>query len=55
LVVVFGVVIYGVEDSGVSTIGINEEQIRQYVRWQEKKERDEERLQGELFDKDRED
>ena len=36
--------------SGVSTVGLNEEQIRQYVRWQEKKEREEERLQGKLFE-----
>ena len=34
----------------VSTVGLNEEQIRQYVRWQEKRERDEERLQGKLFE-----
>ena len=34
----------------VSTIGIDEEQIRQYVKWQEKKEQEMERLQGELFD-----
>ena len=37
----------------VSTIGINEEQIRQYVRWQEKKEQEIEKLQGNLFDEDR--
>jgi len=37
----------------VSTIGINEEQIRQYVRWQEKKEKEIEKLQGNLFDEDR--
>ena len=37
----------------VSTIGINEEQIRQYVRWQEKKEQKIEKLQGNLFDEDR--
>jgi putative transposase len=34
----------------VSTIGINEEQIRQYVRWQEKQEKEVEKLQGKLFD-----
>ena len=34
----------------VSTIGINEEQIRQYVRWQEKQEKEIEKLQGKLFD-----
>ena len=37
----------------VSTIGIDEERIRQYVRWQEKKEQDIEKLQGNLFDEDR--
>ncbi len=37
----------------VSTIGINEEQIRQYVRWQEKKEQEIEKLQGNLFDEER--
>ena len=34
----------------VSTVGLNEEQIRQYVRWQEKKEREQEQLQGKLFE-----
>ena len=34
----------------VSTVGVNEEQIRQYVRWQEQKERDQERQQGQLFE-----
>lgn len=34
----------------VSTVGVNEEQIRHYVRWQEKKERDQERQQGQLFE-----
>ena len=34
----------------VSTIGIDEERIREYVKWQEKKEQEMERLQGELFD-----
>ena len=37
----------------VSTVGINEDQIRQYVRWQEKKEKEIEKLQGNLFDEDR--
>jgi putative transposase len=37
----------------VSTIGINEEHLRQYVRWQEKKEKEIEKLQGNLFDEDR--
>ncbi len=37
----------------VSTNGINEEQLRQYVRWQEKKEKEIEKLQGNLFDEDR--
>ena len=33
-----------------STVGLNEEQIRQYVKWQEKHEREIEKLQGKLFD-----
>ncbi len=33
----------------VSTIGIDEEKIREYVRWQEKKDRETENLQGKLF------
>jgi len=33
----------------VSTVGIDEVQIREYVRWQEKKEREEEEQQGRLF------
>jgi putative transposase len=33
----------------VSTIGIDETRIREYVRWQEKKEKEIERLQGDLF------
>ena len=33
----------------VSTVGIDEERIRQYVRWQEAKEREIEKLQGKLF------
>lgn len=36
----------------VSTIGINEEQIRQYVRWQEKKDKDIEETQRKLFNDD---
>ena len=36
----------------VSTIGIDEEKIRQYVRWQEEKEKDIEKLQGNLFDEE---
>ncbi|MCA9899986.1 MAG: IS200/IS605 family transposase [Ardenticatenaceae bacterium] len=37
----------------VSTVGIDEEQIREYVRWQEKQEKQEkqsEAIQGKLFD-----
>jgi putative transposase len=34
----------------VSTIGIDEQRIREYVKWQEKKEQEMEQLQGELFD-----
>ena len=33
----------------VSTVGIDEERIRQYVKWQENKDKETERLQGELF------
>lgn len=33
----------------VSTVGINEEQIRQYVRWQEKKDKEIEEVQKGLF------
>ena len=36
----------------VSTVGINEEQIRQYVRWQEKKDKEIEQQQGKLFNED---
>ena len=36
----------------VSTIGIDEERIREYVRWQEQKEQEMEQLQGELFDEE---
>ena len=38
----------------VSTIGIDEERIRQYVRWQEEKDKEIEKLQGELFKEDQE-
>jgi len=34
----------------VSTIGLDEEKIRKYVNWQEKRERKLEAIQGELFD-----
>ena len=34
----------------VSTIGIDETRIREYVRWQENKEKEIEKLQGNLFD-----
>lgn len=34
----------------VSTVGLDEEQIRKYVRWQTKKEREAETKQGRLFD-----
>jgi len=34
----------------VSTIGLDEERIREYVKWQEKREQEMEQLQGELFD-----
>lgn len=33
----------------VSTVGIDEERIREYVRWQEEKEKEIEKLQGNLF------
>ena len=36
----------------VSTIGLDEERIREYVKWQEKKEQEMEQLQGELFDEE---
>lgn len=36
----------------VSTIGIDEQRIREYVKWQEDKERDIEKLQGNLFGED---
>ena len=34
----------------VSTVGLDEEQIRKYVKWQEKREKDIEAIQGKLFD-----
>ncbi len=34
----------------VSTVGIDEEQIREYVRWQEKQEKQLEAIQGKLFE-----
>lgn len=34
----------------VSTVGIDEERIRQYVKWQEKQEKQLEAIQGKLFD-----
>ena len=34
----------------VSTVGIDEEEVRKYVRWQEKKEKKDEATQGKLFD-----
>lgn len=34
----------------VSTVGLDEEQIRKYVKWQEKREKEVEAAQGRLFD-----
>ena len=34
----------------VSTIGLDEEKIRKYVKWQEKREKEQEAVQGRLFD-----
>ena len=34
----------------ISTVGLNEELIRQYVRWQEKQEREQEMIQRKLFE-----
>ena len=34
----------------VSTVGVDEDQIREYVRWQEKQEKQDEAIQGKLFD-----
>ncbi len=36
----------------VSTVGIDETRIREYVKWQEKKEKEIEKLQGNLFGED---
>jgi putative transposase len=36
----------------VSTIGLDEVRIREYVRWQEKKQKEIEQLQGKLFDEE---
>ncbi len=36
----------------VSTVGIDEERIREYVRWQEKKQKEIEQQQGKLFDEE---
>jgi putative transposase len=33
----------------VCTVGLNEEQIRKYVKWQEKKEKDDDNNQQKLF------
>jgi putative transposase len=38
----------------VSTVGIDEERIRKYVRWQEEKDKETEKFQGELFKEDKE-
>ncbi len=37
----------------VSTVGIDERRIREYVQWQENKEREIEKLQGNLFSEDK--
>ncbi len=37
----------------VSTIGIDEQRIREYVRWQEAKEQEIEKMQGNLFGEDK--
>jgi len=37
----------------VSTVGLDEEKIRKYVKWQEKREKDIEATQGKLFDYER--
>ena len=34
----------------VSTVGLDEEKIRKYVKWQEKREKEDEATQGRLFD-----
>jgi putative transposase len=33
----------------VSTVGLDEEKIRLYVKWQEKKDKEDEAIQGSLF------
>lgn len=38
----------------VSTVGIDEERIRKYVRWQEEKDKETEKFQAELFKEDKE-
>jgi putative transposase len=38
----------------VSTIGIDEERIREYVRWQGEKDKETEKMQGELFNEEEE-
>ena len=38
----------------VSTIGLDEERIRKYVRWQEEQEKENEDNQGQLFEEDKE-
>lgn len=38
----------------VSTVGIDEERIKKYVRWQEEKDKETEKFQGELFKEDKE-
>jgi putative transposase len=37
----------------VSTVGIDEQRIREYVQWQENKEKEIEKLQGNLFGEDK--
>ncbi len=37
----------------VRTVGIDEQRIREYVQWQEKKEKEIEKLQGNLFGEDK--
>ena len=45
----FGDGIYGDAATRVSTVGIDERRIREYVQWQENKEQEIEKLQGNLF------
>ena len=42
--------ISGREGYCVSTIGLDEERIRKYVKWQEKREKEIEATQGKMFD-----